>query len=186
MFWLTLCNDGDHNCKLMRSYDDTKVTVEVAQFTVGGGQWESHSHNLQAQHEKERHSHILEANGTCEPAYFLYFISTNCMLRRALWHECPPPPPASWESWRSLCRWKTGVSRRDSSVPSLQLFLYEMQNVLVFVVLFQRKMICSIMTSRCFLPASRILVFPDPSLMHPPQPSFSTPLSWSRQRNISN
>ena len=25
------------NVKLMRSYDDTKVTVEVSKFTVGGG-----------------------------------------------------------------------------------------------------------------------------------------------------
>ena len=185
MFWLTLCNDGDHNCKLMRSYDDTKVTVEVAQFTVGGGQWESHSHNLQAQHEKERHSHILEANGTCEPAYFLYFISTNCMLRWALWHEChPPKPPGKVDGasvdGRRVCHAGLRPCRLCSS------FFDEIQNVLVFVVLFQRKMICSIMTSRCFLPASRILVFPDPSLMRPPQPSFSTPLSWSRQRNISN
>ena len=101
MFWLTLCNDGDHNCKLMRSYDDTKVTVEVAQFTVGGGQWESHSHNLQAQHEKERHSHILEANRTWEPAYFLFFISTNRVLH-------------PWESCRSLCRRNTGFDTRLS------------------------------------------------------------------------
>ena len=97
-------------------------------------------------------------------------LSAQTVCCAELYGMSASPPNASWESWRSLCRWKTGVSRRASSVPSLQLFLYEMQNVLVFVVLFQRKMICSIMTSRCFLPAPRILVFPDPSLMRLPSP----------------
>ena len=97
-------------------------------------------------------------------------LSAQTVCCAELYGMSASPPKASWESWRSLCRWKTGVSRRASSVPSLQLFLYEMQNVLVFVVLFQRKIICSIMTSRCFLLAPRILIFPDPSLMRPPNP----------------
>ena len=127
---------------------------------------------------EKRHSHILEANRTCEPAYFLYFISTNCVLRRALWHECPPSPgkvDGVSAGGRRLCHAGLPPCRLCSSfftrcrICSSSLFYPSAS-----------KMICSIMTSRCFLLHPRILIFPDAFS------SFSTPLTSSRQRNISN
>ena len=44
-------------------------------------------------------------------------LSAQTVCCAELYGMSASPPKASWESWRSLCRWKTGVSRRDSSVP---------------------------------------------------------------------
>ena len=113
-------------------------------------------------------------------------LSAQTVCCAELYGMSASPPKASWESWRSLCRWKTGVSRRASSVPSLQLFLW-----------WDTK--CAGL--RCFIPAQDDLQHHDVQMLPacvahpglswsvpdaPPQPSFSTPLSWSRQRNISN
>ena len=82
--------------------DDNDLLGEMAQFTVGerGAMREPFSQSENTAGER-RHSHILEANRTWEPAYFLFFISTNRVLH-------------PWESCRSLCRRNTGFDTRLS------------------------------------------------------------------------
>ena len=97
----TVCNK-DHGCKDNSHCDDNDLLGEMAQFTVGerGAMREPFSQSENTAGER-RHSHILEANRTWEPAYFLFFISTNRVLH-------------PWESCRSLCRRNTGFDTRLS------------------------------------------------------------------------
>ena len=97
----TVCNK-DHGCKDNSHCDDNDLLGEMAQFTVGerGAMREPFSQSENTAGER-RHSHILEANRTWEPAYFLFFISTNRVLH-------------PWESCRSLCRRNTGFDTRPS------------------------------------------------------------------------
>ena len=114
----TVCNK-DHGCKDNSHCDDNDLLGEMAQFTVGerGAMREPFSQSENTAGER-RHSHILEANRTWEPAYFLFFISTNRVLH-------------PWESCRSLCRWNTGFDTRRGSVRAVSLL--EMRNgLLVF------------------------------------------------------
>ena len=76
------------------------VRWHSSQWERGGAMREPFSQSENTAGER-RHSHILEANRTWEPAYFLFFISTNRVLH-------------PWESCRSLCRRNTGFDTRLS------------------------------------------------------------------------